>query len=127
MFRFAAVIASRGDGQIPRQRRRPGARKFTESWLHERQISRLRAGWRHVQLLDRELYGREFATTEEVAAFVKAESPPAQMSWFCELHEEWRDLYKSRLRHRKYADRELRRRRQPMRSAVSAAGRSPRL
>ncbi len=81
--------------------------KFTESWLHDRQISRLHANWRYVQLLDRDLYGRNLATLDEVAALVKAEFPPARMNWFCELHEEWRDLYKARFRDRKYADREL--------------------
>ncbi len=81
--------------------------KFTESWLHERQQSRLRSGWHFIQPIDVQLYGRQFADVEELLSFVKDAYPPKRLRWFGWLHEEWRDLYELRLPDTKYPAREV--------------------
>lgn len=67
--------------------------KLTESWLHERQLSRLRSGWRYIEQIDVALYGRDFSDADAMQAFVKEAFPPDRVRWFGWLHDEWRDLY----------------------------------
>lgn len=82
--------------------------KFTESWLHERQLSRLRSGWRFIDPIADRLYGRRFGDVEEFVAFAKAAFPPERVRWFVSLHEEWGGLYHKRMPDTRYPARELR-------------------
>lgn len=76
--------------------------KFTESWMHERQMDRVRGAWRFLQPISKRIWGREFTTAEQAAAFVKESFPPG-MPFFMWLHEEWGDLYSRRLPATHYA------------------------
>lgn len=67
--------------------------KLSKSWLHDRQIEKLRSGWRFLAPIDVPLYGRDFTDADALATFVQDHFRPESVRWFGWLHEEWRDLY----------------------------------
>lgn len=76
--------------------------KFTESWLQDRQIDRLRNSLHYLGPAVEPLYGRRFADLSEAAAFVKVEYPAQKVAWFCSLHDGWSSLYSRRLPSTRY-------------------------
>jgi len=81
--------------------------RFSKSWLHERQIDRIRSGWRFIQPIDVQLYGRGFAHVDELSKYVRESCHPERVEWFGELHEEWRDLYELRMDDTDFAESEV--------------------
>lgn len=81
--------------------------RLSKSWVHERQIDRLRSGWRFIQPIDVQLYGRAFADVDALSKFVRTSYHPDRLRWFGELHEEWRDLYDLRMDDTDYFESEV--------------------
>lgn len=77
--------------------------EFSRSWLHERQIEKLRSGWRFLAPIDVPLYGRDFPDADALAAFVEKNFRAERVRWFGWLHDQWRDLYDRHLRDTRYA------------------------